>query len=111
MIPTLCMSLEKKAKHILENKGKHEDKEGFLGLKPDPQGQHAVVGIFGIWMMKKKDKTAQAVKKTTPHVNEGEGASLVPGAVRLLYKYNKKIINEDQEGCKLGLKPAPDENW
>ena len=38
MIPTLCMSLEKQAKLILENKGKHEDKEGFLGLKPDPQG-------------------------------------------------------------------------
>ena len=57
---------------------------------------------------KKKDKTTQAVK-TTPHINLGKGATLVPSIVKLLTAKRKGKINGDQEGCRLGLKPAPDD--
>jgi len=34
---------------------------------------------------------------------------LVPGTVKVLQQKKKKKINADQEGCRLGLKPSPDE--
>jgi len=35
---------------------------------------------------------------------------LVPGTIKLLYQEEKKEINGDQEGCRLDLKPSPDES-
>jgi len=59
---------------------------------------------------KEKKKTTQAVK-ATPHINLGKGATLVPSTVKLLHRKKKrKKINGDQEGCKLDLKPSPDES-
>jgi hypothetical protein len=58
---------------------------------------------------KEKRKTTQAVK-ITPHIDSGKGATLVPGTVKLLHQRKKENINGDQEGCRLDLKPSPDEN-
>jgi hypothetical protein len=57
----------------------------------------------------KKRKTTQAVK-TTPHINLGKGATLVPSTVKLLHRKKERKINGDQEGCRLGLKLTPDES-
>ena len=35
---------------------------------------------------------------------------MVPGAVKLLHHKEKEKDNGDHEGCRLGLKPAPDES-
>jgi hypothetical protein len=51
----------------------------------------------------------QAVK-ATPHINKGKGATLVPSTVKLLHRKKEGKINGDQEGCRLGLKLAPDES-
>ena len=58
----------------------------------------------------RKKKTTQAVK-ATPHINQGKGATLVPSTVKLLHREKERKINGDQEGCRLGLKPAPNESW
>jgi len=47
----------------------------------------------------------QAVK-TTPHIKQGEGATLVPGTVILLHQKRKIKINGNQEGCGLDLKSS-----
>jgi hypothetical protein len=47
--------------------------------------------------------------KNTPHINDGNGATLVPVTVKLHQK--KKRINGDQEGCRLDLKPASGDSW
>ena len=57
----------------------------------------------------RKKKTTQAVK-ATPHINQGKGATLVPSTVKLLHREKERKINGDQEGCRLGLKPAPNES-
>jgi hypothetical protein len=49
------------------------------------------------------------VVKATPHINKGKGATLVPSTVKLLHREKEGKINGDQEGCRLGLKLAPDE--
>ena len=49
--------------------------------------------------------------KTTPHINQGNRATLVPSTVKLLHREKDGKINGDQEGCRLGLKPAPDESY
>ena len=36
---------------------------------------------------------------------------MVPSTVKLLQRERKGKINGDQEGCRLGLKPAPDESY
>jgi hypothetical protein len=56
-----------------------------------------------------KRKTTQAVK-TTPHINQGKGITLVPGTVNSSTNKNKKEVIRDQEGCRLDLKPAPEES-
>ena len=61
-----------------------------------------------VWMRKRKRKNCQAVK-ATPHINKGKGATLVPSTVKLLHREKEGKINGDQEGCRLGLKLAPDE--
>jgi len=61
------------------------------------------------WGFAKKKKITQAVKNT-PHINEGKGAALVPGTVKLLLQKKKKKINGDQEECRLDLKPSPNES-
>jgi len=48
--------------------------------------------------------------KTTPHINQGNRATLVPSTVKLLHREKDGKINGDQEGCRLGPKPAPDES-
>jgi hypothetical protein len=58
---------------------------------------------------KRKRKSTQAVK-ATPHINKGKGATFVPNTVKLLHREKGKKINGDQEGCRLGLTPAPDES-
>jgi hypothetical protein len=59
--------------------------------------------------VEKGEKTTQAVK-ATPHNKSGKGATLVPSTVKLLHREKEGIINGDQEGCRLGLKPASDES-
>ena len=61
-----------------------------------------------VW--KRKRKNMQAAK-TTPHINQGNRATLVPSTVKLLHREKDGKINGDQEGCRLGPKPAPDESW
>jgi hypothetical protein len=55
----------------------------------------------------KRKRTTQTVK-ITPHINEGKGATLVLGTVKLLHQ--KGNIIEDPEGCRLDLKPSSDES-
>jgi hypothetical protein len=77
----------------------------------------------------KRKSTARAVKNP-PYINEGKGATLVPGTVKLLLWLisatnsrlswyhdlswqplkKKKNVNEDQMDSSLGLKPDPDES-
>ena len=64
--------------------------------------------VYGHKRLKRKEKT-QAVK-TSPHINQGKGATLVPSTVKLLHREKERKINGDQEGCRLGLKPAPKES-
>jgi hypothetical protein len=47
--------------------------------------------------------------KATPHSNKGKGATLVPSTVKLLHHEKERIINGDQEGCRLDLKMITDE--
>jgi hypothetical protein len=57
---------------------------------------------------KKQKKTTQAVE-STPHIDQEKGATLVPSTVKLLHHEKERKSNGDQEGCRLGLKVAPDE--
>ena len=45
--------------------------------------------------------------KATPHFNLGIGATLVPSTIKLLHGEKEGEIVGDEEGCRLGLKPAP----
>jgi hypothetical protein len=56
---------------------------------------------------KKIENTTQAVN-TTPHIDQGKEATLVPSFVNPQKK--KKVINGDQEGCRLDLNLSPDES-
>jgi hypothetical protein len=56
-----------------------------------------------------KRRKNYAGSESHPHNNEGKGATLVPSTVKLLHREKEGKINGDQEGCRLGLKPAPDE--
>jgi len=41
-----------------------------------------------------------------------EKEPLVASTVKLLHhKEQEKTLNGDQEGCRVGLEPAPDESW
>jgi len=57
-----------------------------------------------------RKKQLRRQRTTTPYVNQGKGATLVPGTVKLLHQKKKKKINGDQEGCRLDLLTAPDES-
>ena len=35
---------------------------------------------------------------------------MVPSTVKLLHRKKERKTNGDQEGCRLGLKPAPDDS-
>jgi hypothetical protein len=59
--------------------------------------------------IQRKRKNSQAMK-ATPHINSGKGAILVPSTVKLLHRKKEGKNNGDLEGCRLGLKPAPDES-
>jgi len=52
---------------------------------------------------RKKVKTTQAVK-TTPHINEGKGVTLVPSTVKLLHRKKER---ENQWGSR-GLQAWPE---
>jgi hypothetical protein len=54
-----------------------------------------------------RKKTTQAVK-ATPHIYEGKGATLVLSTVKLLHREKERENQWGSEGCRLGLKPAPD---
>jgi len=57
------------------------------------------------WIMCKKEKTTQAVR-STPCINSGKGP-FCNGYVTLLHQ---EKTNGDQKGCRLDLKPTPDES-
>jgi len=59
---------------------------------------------------KEREKKITQAVKTTPHIKQGKGAALVRGTIILLHQENKKNINRDREGCRLDLKPSPDES-
>jgi hypothetical protein len=49
------------------------------------------------------------VDKTTPHSNLGKGAALVPSKTPPP-KETKRINGDREDGCRLVLKPSPDES-
>jgi len=53
--------------------------------------------------VEKKRKTTQAVK-TTPHINKGKGATLVPSTVKLLHREKER---KNQWGLR-GLQAWPE---
>jgi hypothetical protein len=48
--------------------------------------------------------------KTTPYINQEKGATLVTVEVKRSTAKQKKKVNGDQEGCRLNLRPVPDES-
>jgi len=53
-----------------------------------------------------KEKNYAGSENHSPH----QLATLVPSTVKLLHRKKEREINGDQEGCRLGLTPAPDES-
>jgi hypothetical protein len=67
-------------------------------------------GCGQVKRLQRKLKEKQGRQQKTPRI-KGKGATLVPGIVKLLHHRNKKnIVDEDQEGCKVGLKLDPDKS-
>jgi hypothetical protein len=65
----------------------------------------------GILPARAKRKLRRQAVKTTPHIVQGRGATLVPGTVNLLHHTPQKRrgkSNGDMEGCRLGLARALD---
>jgi hypothetical protein len=42
--------------------------------------------------------------KTTPHINQGKGATLIPGTLKLLHQRGSEKRQWGSRGCRLGLK-------
>ena len=56
-----------------------------------------------------KKNYAGSEKPLPTLIKEKEPLYLVPSTVKLLHQRINKKINRDQEGCRLDLKPSPDE--